>query len=126
MKLSNKPLHNPFHFLRTRKSLMSSFSILMTIAILHLTVSCSYYKVRPVNTKPETMADHIRTFNEQNKYVVLHSGDNYWHLENITISENDLSLSGVIKAVEPGHQVESHSSKKTSFKYKKNKTQPLN
>ena len=48
----------------------------MTLAVLHLTVSCSYYKVKPVNTKPETMANHIRSFNEQNKYVIIHSSNN--------------------------------------------------
>ncbi len=98
----------------------------MTLAILHLSAGCSYYKVKAVNTTPETMADHIRSFNEQNKYVILHSANNYWHLENINISEDDLSLSGVIKAVEPQHQTMTQSGSKKSFKYKKKKTQPLN
>jgi len=101
-------------------------AIVLALALLNLTVGCSYYNVKKVRTTPETMPEHIQSFNQQNKYIILHDKGQTWHLTDITISEDDLTLTGTVNVVDSGHIHNELDTNKSSYRYKKAKSFPLN
>ena len=114
----------PIHFFLKHKKFTSNLSFLLILALLNLTTGCSYYKNKKVETQPDTMAEQINKFNQEQKYVVIHSGSNSWHLNNIVIDEDQHLLSGDIDNISALHEHPIEIDK--TFKYNKNKSQPLN
>ena len=114
----------PIHFFLKHKKFTSNLSFLLILALLNLTTGCSYYKNKKVETHPDTMAEQINKFNQEQKYVVIHAGSNSWHLNDILINEDEQLLSGTIDMISASHQNLIEIDK--TFKYNRNKSQPLN
>jgi hypothetical protein len=126
MKTFQNYKFRPIYFFHKNKKITTNLSILLIIAFLNLTVSCSYYKTKNVRTSPATVAEQIRNFNEQHKYVVIHANDLSWHLEKLIINEDEKYLSGTIQNLSQSHQYSKPRIENRSYKYNSAKNQPLN
>lgn len=100
-------------------------SILLSIAILNLSISCSYYNVRDVKTTKETISEHIKEFNTSEKYVVIHSNDKSWHLNNVILNEDNQTISGNVLPVNNAHQYKKSRDVKRVHRYKKKVNKPF-
>ncbi len=101
-------------------------SLILSLAVLNLSMSCSYYSVRNVPTTKDTISKEIKTFNEAEKYVILHSNTSTWHLKNMVINEDDQTMSGTIIPLGFEHQYKKPRESKRVHGYDKSKTMPLN
>ncbi len=103
MKASCNQNFRPLLFFIKNKKITSFLSLFLTLAFLNLIISCSYYNVRSVTTSSETMSSQIDEFNKTQKYAVIHSGPNTWHLNNLVLNEDNKTISGMVQAVDPNH-----------------------
>ncbi|WP_299162464.1 hypothetical protein [uncultured Eudoraea sp.] len=125
MKLLSQKKFLPFYFFRKNQKFSSFLSLFLTLSFLNLIISCSYYKVRDLTTSPETMARQIDELNESQKYVVIHSGGTIWHLENLVLSEENKTISGIAQEIDKYHIPFQPREKKKVHRYN-NKQTPLN
>lgn len=103
MKASCNQNFRPLLFFIKNKKITSFLSLFLTLAFLNLIISCSYYNVRSVTTSSETMSSQIDEFNKTQKYAVIHSGPNTWHLNNLVLNEDNKTISGMVQRVDPNH-----------------------
>lgn len=103
MKASCNQNFRPLLFFIKNKKITSFLSLFLTLAFLNLIISCSYYNVRSVTTSSETMSSQIDEFNKTQKYAVMHSGPNTWHLNNLVLNEDNKTISGMVQRVDPNH-----------------------
>lgn len=75
----------------------------LAVSFLNLIISCSYYNVKDVTTSSETMSSQIDEFNKAQKYAVIHSGQNTWHLNNLVLNEDNKTISGTAQIVDKNH-----------------------
>lgn len=101
-------------------------STALSLAILNLAISCSYYTVRDVPTTKESISQQVKTFNETDKYVIIHSSTSTWHLKNMVIDEDNQTISGTIEILGLEHQYKKPRESKRVHRYDKNKTMPFN
>jgi hypothetical protein len=100
--LSNSKFR-PLNFFVKNNKLASFLSVFLTLIFLNLVVGCSYYNVRSVTTSPETIAGQVDDFAKNQKYVIIHSGSDIWHLNNLEVNESDKSISGIVQEVGATH-----------------------
>jgi len=74
---------------------LSSISIILIIAFLHLIVGCHYYQTVSSTVNPEI----VEQVQNANKFVILHQGSNAWQLNNITLNNEKNEMSGNIKSL---------------------------
>lgn len=118
MKKLNHSHFSPLSYLNQHKRFKSLTSIFLSLAFLHLTIGCSYYKVQDITTTEETMAKEIDDFNKMGRYAVMHSGEHTWHLENLVVNEDKQELTGTVQVLSTEHQY-SIPRKKSGNRYKK-------
>ncbi|MCF7567651.1 hypothetical protein L3X37_04635 [Sabulilitoribacter arenilitoris] len=111
--------------LKLKKKVGTVISVLLSLAIINLSVSCSYFTVKNVPTTKETLVKEIKTFNETKKYVVIHSINNSWHLDNMVINEDEQNISGTITPINFEHQYQKSRESKRVHRYKQKITKPL-
>ncbi len=127
MKASCNQNFRPLLFFIKNKKITSFLSLFLTLAFLNLIISCSYYNVRSVTTSSETMSSQIDEFNKTQKYAVMHSGPNTWHLNNLVLNEDNKTISGMVQAVDPNHIPRKPRELKRVHRYSKSaKETPLN
>lgn len=92
--------------------------------LLAIIMSCSYYKVKktPIASPPENQIENLRP---EERYVIIHSGGNTMHLNQIIVDEDSKELKGVLTSISSDHNTFKPENKKT-YRYKKNKLNPLN
>lgn len=125
MKASCNQNFRPLLFFIKNKKITSFLSLFLTLAFLNLIISCSYYNVRSVTTSSETMSSQIDEFNKTQKYAVMHSGPNTWHLNNLVLNEDNKTISGMVQAVDPNHIPRKPRELKRVHRYSSKET-PLN
>lgn len=110
---------NPLLFFSHHKRFTSFLSMFLTLSFLNLIIGCSYYNVRSVTTTPETIASHIGEFAKNQQYVVIHSGLDIWHLNNLQVNytEDEKSISGIAYNVDPKHIPKNPRESKTTHRY---------
>lgn len=96
----------------------------MTVTLLNLTVGCSYYKVKPVTTTPETIGNQIDDFNKTGRYAIIHSGNESLHLNNVIVNIDGQTIKGTIEPISLLHQYKKPR-KKGGNRYSRSKQQPL-
>tara|TARA_R110002074_G_scaffold232014_4_gene403474 strand:+ start:4740 stop:6431 length:1692 start_codon:yes stop_codon:yes gene_type:complete len=126
MKTHIKNNTKPFVSLNLSKKQSVYISMLLSLAILNLSISCSYYTVRNVPTTKENVSKQIREFNQSEKYVIVHSDSLYWHLSEVVINEDTQTLSGTVQPITSEHQYKKPRESKRVHRYKKIKQAPLN
>ncbi|NJB69889.1 hypothetical protein GGR42_000351 [Saonia flava] len=123
MKAIDQQQINPFLFFKQNKKTTSRLSILLSFLILHLTVGCSYYKVREVNITKENISSTIEEFNTQGHYAIINQT---WHLENLVVNEDERTIQGRVTPLPFEHQDKKARWDETTYRYKKYKKEPLN
>jgi hypothetical protein len=98
----------------------------LTVSFLNLIISCSYYNVKDVTTSSETMSSQIVEFNKAQKYAVIHSGQDTWHLNNLVLNEDNKTISGTAQIVDENHVPLKPRDSKRVHRYNNNEMQPLN
>ncbi len=124
MKPFSSKKFRPLFFFTKNKKFTSVISVFLTLSFLNLITSCSYYNVRDVTTSPETIAKQVEDFNMNQKYAVIHSGGDIFHLNNLVINEDTKTITGVIQSLNELHGLSNR--EKRVHKYVKSKQQPLN
>jgi sporulation protein YlmC with PRC-barrel domain len=110
-KLSNFPL-----FLLIRKK-SKIISIITLFAFLNLSVSCSYYTVKPIPTKPDNFASQYNSIKKKERYVILHSGNEIWHISDIELNEDKKELTATLGEVDYSHTLYPIGKNETSRRY---------
>tara|TARA_R110002049_G_scaffold2019_1_gene14698 strand:- start:6273 stop:7964 length:1692 start_codon:yes stop_codon:yes gene_type:complete len=126
MKTHIKNNTKPFVSLNLSKKQSVYISMLLSLAILNLSISCSYYTVRNVPTTKENVSKQIKEFNQSEKYVIIHSDSLYWHLSEVVINEDTQTLSGTIRPITSEHQYKKSRESKRVHRYNHTKKDPLN
>ena len=78
----------PFQILKKNHPFNSILSIVLALAVINLSISCSYYKVKDLTTSQEEFEKKISDFNQIGHYAIVHSGDELFHLDKIQIESN--------------------------------------
>lgn len=91
------------------------------VIFLNLIISCSYYKVKNLPITSENLSEQYNTINKNEKYVVLHTNNNDFHLKNIVLNEDTKSIEGEIDSISKKHSLYNPTKKKSAYKYDKNK-----
>lgn len=73
---------------KTHLNKIKPVAVAMALLILGSLQSCMfYYKVQPVKTVTQ---QDIKTYDTQNKYIILHQRDKAWHFSDALISDSTL------------------------------------
>jgi hypothetical protein len=73
----------------------------VSVLLLLLALSgCSYYRMSLIKDKS---GEKVMALQEENHYLILHSGDQSWHLENISLL--DSTLSGELETISRDHNI---------------------
>ncbi|MFD0976500.1 hypothetical protein [Salinimicrobium gaetbulicola] len=85
---------------------------------------CSYYKVKktPLNTPPEIQ---IKKLEPEERYVIIHSGNQMMHLNEVTVDDDKKELKGKLTAINERHNLPQPQNNKT-YRYKRGSKDPLN
>ncbi len=124
MRITRFSTISPVSYFRNHHRLSVFISVLLSIALINLTLSCSYYKVKEVTSDQAEMAKTIDDFNKMGRYAVMHSGTHSWHLTKLTINEDKQLLSGEAMEISPEHTYKKKR-KSSGNRYKKNEQRPM-
>lgn len=125
MKLEFKTTNKVNVLLKLTRKVDAIISVLLSLAVINIAVSCSYYTAKNVSTTKETIVSEIETFNETKKYVIIHSNNNSWHMDGMVINEDEQNISGTIEPINLEHQYKKSRDSKRVHRYKQKVTKPL-
>jgi hypothetical protein len=77
--------YSPLQFFRYKSKIIS---VITLVAFLNLTVSCSYYRVRTLPNKPVSFESYKSIKKVEQRYVIIHSDSQLFHLSNIFLNED--------------------------------------
>ena len=104
MKAKTNLGFNPLMVFKKHHPINSLLSVILALAVINLSTSCSYYKVKDLTTSQEEINKQITNFNEREYYAIIHSGNELFHLRNIKIDKEQNVLSGTRESLNPKHQ----------------------
>jgi len=90
---------------KTIRKKSQSISILTTLAFLNMCTGCSYYKANTIATKTDSFADTYNSIGKTNSYLIIHSGNETWHLNNVTVNEDQKEIIGTLAPVSDNHKL---------------------
>lgn len=102
------------------------FSVVLALAVLNLSISCSYFSVRDLPSTEEIIVNEVNNFNASEKYVIVHSNDSVWHLKDMILNDDEQTISGTIEPVSEAHIYKKERDEKRVHRYKRNIHDPLN
>ena len=97
-------------------------SLIMAFAFLNLSASCAYYKSKPIAINPDNFAGQYKSVNKKERYVILHSGTEIWHLNNLVLNEDTKEITASVDDVDYGHSLYPLKAKKRSRGYNPHKS----
>lgn len=106
-------------FIRTKSKVISMITL---FAFLNFAVGCSYYKSKPLPTNSDNFARQYNSINKKERYVIIHSGNDIKHLNNLTINEDKKEIIATLLAVNPSHSLYPLEENKKSRSYNKSKS----
>lgn len=119
--MKNKQRNSPFSLLLFIRNKSKIISLLTVIAFLNLSVGCSYYKSKTLPTKSENFSEQYNSINKKDRYVIIHSGNEKWHLNNIKINEDKKEITASLMDVQFEHTLFPLKENRKSQKYNKSK-----
>jgi len=125
MGLHTNQYYSSFALFRWAKKKTNYVSVLLSLVILNFSFSCSYYTVKNVPVDGEELSKQIHKFNELDKYVIIHSEESAYHLNDMVINEDEQSIRGTIQNLNTAHSKQSNRDKKKVHRYTKTETKPL-
>jgi hypothetical protein len=97
------------------------WAMFLLIIFVHFITGCqTYYKVKPGSGSPESIAQ----MQKDNKYFILHEGDNAWHLKDLVLNEDELVITGIIETLPDSHQYYKKTNPEYANRYKPAKGNP--
>jgi hypothetical protein len=114
-------LPNTILFQSIRKN-SKIISILMTFAFLNMCIGCSYYKAKTIQTNPDNFATKYKSIDKNNRYMIIHSGDQIWHLNNLVVNEDKKEITGSLMPVSESHTLYPLKKYQNSRAYNKSKS----
>lgn len=74
--------------------------LLITLVVAMLLSACRYYRVNTVEPLDNKIVEEVKN---TEKYVILHQGDQAWHLTDIVVNDSTRTLYGSLKALPLPH-----------------------
>ncbi|GAA4647106.1 hypothetical protein GCM10023115_50680 [Pontixanthobacter gangjinensis] len=108
---------------------MRATCLVFAFSLLNLIFSCSYFKVKEVKSENAAQKqEQIRRFNQEQKYLVVHTANEQYHLDNVQLDTENEMFSGELLEVSERHlHKKSPDIKiKKTYRYNTRKTDPLN
>lgn len=115
-RLSNSSL---FQFIRIRSKIIATITL---FAFMNFVISCSYYKSRSIATNPDNLSNQYKSIDKKERYTIIHSGNETWHLSNIVVNENKKEITASLSAVDTSHTLYSLKGNSKSKRYHKSKS----
>ncbi len=94
------PVPPIFYLIRKNSQVISVF---MTLVILNMSISCSNYRTKTITSKSDTFAQKYNSKNRNNRYIIVHTDTETWHLNNPIINEDQKEISGYLTPVVVNH-----------------------
>jgi len=101
------------------KDYFLAFALLFSIAGCH-----NFYMASPIN-KNYDEAKAIDSLKKQNKYFILRNGDRVFHMQDISISDDNKTLNTTLEKVSPDQQMYIYKDRNEKMIYKKNDSDDL-
>lgn len=108
-----------FYLIRKNSQVISLF---MTIVFLNLCISCSSYRTKTITTKSDTFTKKYNSKNRSEKYIIVHTDTEIWHLNNPIINEDQKEITGYLTPVVENHALYTLNENPKSRDLKKLKT----
>jgi hypothetical protein len=105
--------------IRTKSKIIS---IITLFAFLNLSISCSYYKAKRIQTNSDNFSSQYNSIDKRERYVIIHSGNEIWHLNNLTLNEDKKEMTASLTDVDPSHTLYPLKENKRSRGYNKSKS----
>lgn len=106
-------------FVRTKSKVISMITL---FAFLYFAIGCSYYKSKPLPTNSDNFARQYNSINKKERYVIIHSGNDIKHLNNLTINEDKKEITATLLPVNPSHSLYPLQENKKSRSYSQSKS----
>ena len=87
--------------------------------------NCSYYKAKKSDLNDPPSTQEIQKLSPEEKYVIIHSGDQMVHLNNVNLDADNKELSGVLTQINSKHNNVRPKNNKT-YRYNRREREPLN
>jgi len=107
--------------IKTKRSLNCFISFLLLIAFLNLVVGCSYYKIKSIDANSMSSKINPETQEGKAKYIIIHSGNEKWHLSDVTFNDDTKEVSGTLDRFDESHNLYEPKPNKHGSRYKINK-----
>jgi hypothetical protein len=120
-KINKMLLHLKTRNQISMRAFFPQISLVLLVAFLNLVIGCSYYKV----TTTPTDATAIQQMQKNGKYIILHQGNDVWHLKNITINEGKKEMAGIIELLSHDHHAYLHTKPNATNRYNSSKDYPI-
>ena len=92
----------------------------LAFALLFLIAGChNYYMASPIN-KNYDAAKAIDSLKLQDKYFILRNGDRVFHMQNISMSDDNKTLNATLEKVSPDQQMYIYKDRNEKMIYRKN------
>lgn len=116
-------------FLRLAKRILKSknlFAAAFLVLVIFSGISgCSYYKVKKSDLNNPPSSQELQKLSPEERYVIIHSGNQRMHLNKVRLDEDRKLLSGELTQLDPQHVNKTPVHKKT-YRYKRTEKNPLN
>lgn len=114
-------LPNTILFQSIRKN-SKIISVIMTLIFLNMCIGCSFYKAKTIPTNPDNFASKYKSINKNNRYLIIHSGGKIWHLNNLSVNEDQKEITGSLLPVSESHTLYPLKKNQNSRGYNKSKS----
>ena len=103
-----------------------SISAILIFMIIIIGVSgCSYYKVKKSDLENPPSVPELQKLSPEQRYVIIHTGNQMLHLSRVRLNEDEKELSGVMMQLNSAHNYVKPRHKKT-YQYNRSEKDPLN
>ena len=119
--MKNKQRNTRFSLLLLIRNKSKIISLVTVIAFLNLAVGCSYYKSKTLPTNSDNFTKQYNSIHKKERYVIIHSGNEKWHLNNLKINEDKKEITASLMDVNFEHTLYPLKENRKSQKYSKSK-----
>ncbi|MFM9826764.1 MAG: hypothetical protein ACKVOD_11645 [Flavobacterium sp.] len=70
-----------------------------------MSISCSNYRTKTITSKSDTFAQKYNSKNRNNRYIIVHTDTEIWHLNNPIINEDQNEITGFLTPVVENHSL---------------------
>ena len=95
------PISLLFFFRKKSKTI----AVITLLAFINITVSCSFYKSKSLSTDPDKITKAYNAIHKKERYVILHSGSQIWHLDNVVLDEDKKEMTASFSDIEQSHKL---------------------